>query len=122
MTDFLLFARPLLPEELRPFDAVVFDPPRAGAEAQAAMIAKSAVPLAIAIVGFASRPLAAQDTRPPYWGSIAAERAVMRRGPTSEPSAATSASHSSVSKNGIEGWFHASHASRRPSGDRRGAA
>ena len=31
-----LFRRPLLPDELRQFDAVVLDPPRAGAEAQVA--------------------------------------------------------------------------------------
>ena len=40
-----LFRRPLLPDELRPFDALVIDPPRAGAEAQVAEIARSAVPL-----------------------------------------------------------------------------
>ena len=34
-----LFYRPLLAEELKPFDAVVFDPPRAGAEAQAKRLA-----------------------------------------------------------------------------------
>ncbi|MGN8115450.1 class I SAM-dependent RNA methyltransferase [Labrys sp. 22185] len=34
-----LFHRPLLAEELKPFDAVVFDPPRAGAEAQAKRLA-----------------------------------------------------------------------------------
>ncbi|MCX7339756.1 MAG: RNA methyltransferase [Hyphomicrobiales bacterium] len=39
-----LFRRPLLPEELKPFDAVVLDPPRAGAEAQCARLAKAAVP------------------------------------------------------------------------------
>jgi 23S rRNA (uracil1939-C5)-methyltransferase len=36
-----LFARPLRPEELAGFDAAVFDPPRAGAAAQAAQIARS---------------------------------------------------------------------------------
>ncbi|MFC7399499.1 class I SAM-dependent RNA methyltransferase [Chelatococcus sp. GCM10030263] len=36
-----LFRRPLLPLELDRFDAVVFDPPRAGAEAQARQIAAS---------------------------------------------------------------------------------
>jgi 23S rRNA (uracil1939-C5)-methyltransferase len=40
-----LFRRPLLPEELSKFDAVVIDPPRAGAEAQVAEIAASTVPL-----------------------------------------------------------------------------
>lgn len=39
-----LFRRPLLPPELKAFDAVVLDPPRAGAEAQCAQLAKSAVP------------------------------------------------------------------------------
>lgn len=44
-----LFERPLTAKELKPFDAVVFDPPRAGAAAQAAEIAKSAVPLVIGV-------------------------------------------------------------------------
>jgi 23S rRNA (uracil1939-C5)-methyltransferase len=39
-----LFTRPLLPAELNQFDAVVFDPPRAGAEKQARELADSAVP------------------------------------------------------------------------------
>lgn len=39
-----LFRRPLLPEELKRFDAVVIDPPRQGAEAQARELARSAVP------------------------------------------------------------------------------
>jgi len=38
-----LFRRPLLAEEMRGLDAVVFDPPRAGAEAQTAEIARSKV-------------------------------------------------------------------------------
>lgn len=38
-----LFRRPLLPDELRGFDAVVIDPPRAGAEAQAAELARSRI-------------------------------------------------------------------------------
>ena len=38
-----LFREPLSVKELEPFDAVVFDPPRAGAAAQAAMLAKSKV-------------------------------------------------------------------------------
>lgn len=38
-----LFRRPLLPDELNRFDAVVLDPPRAGAEAQAAEVARSKV-------------------------------------------------------------------------------
>ena len=40
-----LFRRPLLPDELKRFDAVVIDPPRAGAEAQIAEIAKAQVPV-----------------------------------------------------------------------------
>jgi len=39
-----LFRRPLLPEELSRFDAVVIDPPRAGAEAQTCELAKAQVP------------------------------------------------------------------------------
>lgn len=44
-----LFRRPLMPAELKPFDAVVFDPPRAGAQAQCEQLAKSAVPLVVAV-------------------------------------------------------------------------
>jgi 23S rRNA (uracil1939-C5)-methyltransferase len=44
-----LFRRPLLASELKAFDAVVFDPPRQGAAAQAREIAKSSVPLAVAV-------------------------------------------------------------------------
>ena len=36
-----LFRRPLMPQELRDFDAVVFDPPRQGAQAQATQLAAS---------------------------------------------------------------------------------
>lgn len=39
-----LFRRPLLPDELAKFDAVVIDPPRAGAQAQIAEIASSPLP------------------------------------------------------------------------------
>jgi 23S rRNA (uracil1939-C5)-methyltransferase len=39
-----LFKLPLTPVELSPYDAVVLDPPRAGAEAQARALAKSKVP------------------------------------------------------------------------------
>ncbi|MBV1868949.1 MAG: RsmD family RNA methyltransferase [Marinosulfonomonas sp.] len=38
-----LFARPLMPDELKGFEAVVIDPPRAGAEAQFEQIAASSV-------------------------------------------------------------------------------
>ncbi|WP_171097452.1 class I SAM-dependent RNA methyltransferase [Ruegeria sp. HKCCD7255] len=40
-----LFRRPLMPDELKPFDAVVLDPPRAGAEAQIAELAQAARPI-----------------------------------------------------------------------------
>ncbi len=40
-----LFRRPLEPAELKGFDAVVIDPPRAGAEAQAARLAACDVPV-----------------------------------------------------------------------------
>jgi 23S rRNA (uracil1939-C5)-methyltransferase len=40
-----LFKRPLSPSELAAFDAVVLDPPRAGAEAQVRQLAASSVPL-----------------------------------------------------------------------------
>ena len=44
-----LFRRPLEPDELRPFDAVVIDPPRAGAEAQFATLSRSQVPVIAAV-------------------------------------------------------------------------
>ena len=44
-----LFRRPLMASELKGFDAVVFDPPRQGAEAQAREIAKSDVPVVVAV-------------------------------------------------------------------------
>jgi 23S rRNA (uracil1939-C5)-methyltransferase len=44
-----LFRRPLMASELKAFDAVVFDPPRQGAEAQAGELAKSKVPIVIAV-------------------------------------------------------------------------
>ncbi len=40
-----LFRRPLLPDELAKFDAVVIDPPRAGAQAQVAELAAGRVPV-----------------------------------------------------------------------------
>ncbi len=53
-----LFRRPLLPDELARFDAVVIDPPRAGAEAQVIEIARAQVPVVGAVscnpVSFAS--------------------------------------------------------------------
>ena len=44
-----LFRRPLVAPELKRFVAVVFDPPRQGAEAQARELAKSAVPTVVAV-------------------------------------------------------------------------
>lgn len=44
-----LFRRPLSAQELSGFDAVVFDPPRAGAEAQSRQLAASRVPLVVAV-------------------------------------------------------------------------
>ena len=44
-----LFNAPLVPSELKGFDAVIFDPPRAGAEAQAKALARSTVKTVIAV-------------------------------------------------------------------------
>ncbi len=44
-----LFRRPFLPDELKRCDAVVFDPPRQGAEAQSRELARSNVPVVIAV-------------------------------------------------------------------------
>ena len=44
-----LFTNPLSPPELDPFGAVVFDPPAAGAKAQAEMLAKSKVAKIVAV-------------------------------------------------------------------------
>jgi 23S rRNA (uracil1939-C5)-methyltransferase len=44
-----LFRRPYLKAELKGFDAVVFDPPRQGAEAQARALADSAIPVVVAV-------------------------------------------------------------------------
>jgi 23S rRNA (uracil1939-C5)-methyltransferase len=44
-----LFRRPLIAQELKRLEAVVFDPPRQGAEAQARELAKSTVPVVIAV-------------------------------------------------------------------------
>jgi 23S rRNA (uracil1939-C5)-methyltransferase len=44
-----LFRRPLMAEELARFDAIVFDPPRAGAQAQAREIARSSVSKVVAV-------------------------------------------------------------------------
>jgi 23S rRNA (uracil1939-C5)-methyltransferase len=44
-----LFTRPLRPAELDRYDAIVFDPPRAGAEQQAMALSASLVPLIVAV-------------------------------------------------------------------------
>jgi 23S rRNA (uracil1939-C5)-methyltransferase len=44
-----LFKRPLSAQELNSFDAIVFDPPRAGARAQAEQIAKSKARIVVAV-------------------------------------------------------------------------
>jgi len=44
-----LFEQPLMAEELKPYDAVIFDPPRAGAKAQVGELARSQVPLVIGV-------------------------------------------------------------------------
>jgi len=44
-----LFRRPLMPQELRDYDAVVFDPPRQGAQAQARQLAASKIPVVVAV-------------------------------------------------------------------------
>lgn len=44
-----LFRRPLMPKELLTYNAVVFDPPRAGAEEQALELAKSKVEKVVAV-------------------------------------------------------------------------
>lgn len=44
-----LFREPMVPVELKEFDAVVFDPPRAGAESQARELAKSKVKTVVAV-------------------------------------------------------------------------
>jgi 23S rRNA (uracil1939-C5)-methyltransferase len=44
-----LFRRPLMPQELRDYDAIVFDPPRQGAQAQAQQLAVSKIPVVVAV-------------------------------------------------------------------------
>jgi 23S rRNA (uracil1939-C5)-methyltransferase len=44
-----LFRRPLMPQELRDYDAVVFDPPRQGAQAQAQQLAAGKIPVVVAV-------------------------------------------------------------------------
>jgi 23S rRNA (uracil1939-C5)-methyltransferase len=44
-----LFRRPLVPQELRDYDTIVFDPPRQGAQAQVRQLAISKIPTVIAV-------------------------------------------------------------------------
>ena len=44
-----LFRRPLVPQVLRDYDAVVFDPPRQGAQAQVQQLAASKIPVVVAV-------------------------------------------------------------------------
>jgi 23S rRNA (uracil1939-C5)-methyltransferase len=44
-----LFRRPLMPQELRDFDAAVFDPPRQGAQAQVQQLAASKIQVVVAV-------------------------------------------------------------------------
>ena len=44
-----LFRRPLMPQELRDYDTVVFDPPRQGAQAQATQLAASKIPVVVSV-------------------------------------------------------------------------
>jgi 23S rRNA (uracil1939-C5)-methyltransferase len=44
-----LFRRPLMPQELRDYDTVVFDPPRQGSQAQVLQLAASKIPVVVAV-------------------------------------------------------------------------
>jgi 23S rRNA (uracil1939-C5)-methyltransferase len=44
-----LFRRPLMPQELRDYEAIVFDPPRQGAQAQVTQLAASKIPTVVAV-------------------------------------------------------------------------
>jgi 23S rRNA (uracil1939-C5)-methyltransferase len=69
-----LFAFPLSPAELASFDGVVFDPPRAGAKAQAAALAASKVPRVAAV---SCNPASfARDARILVHGGYVLERVV----------------------------------------------
>ena len=67
-----LFRRPLRADELAVFDGVLFDPPRAGAEAQARELAASALPLVVAIS--CSAATFARDARILIDGGFGVER------------------------------------------------
>ncbi len=44
-----LFRRPLMPQELRDYDTIIFDPPRQGAQAQVKQLALSRIPVVVAV-------------------------------------------------------------------------
>jgi 23S rRNA (uracil1939-C5)-methyltransferase len=44
-----LFRRPLMPQELRDYEAIVFDPPRQGAQAQVLQLVASKIPVVVAV-------------------------------------------------------------------------
>lgn len=67
-----LFRRPLVPQELRDYDAVVFDPPRQGAQAQAQQLAASQVPVVVAVS--CSAATFARDARILVEGGYSIER------------------------------------------------
>ena len=68
-----LFERPLTAKELKGFDAIVFDPPRAGAAAQAAEIAASGV---ATVIGVSCNPATfARDARIIVGGGYALSQA-----------------------------------------------
>ena len=70
-----LFNAPLGFQELNKFNAVVFDPPRAGAQAQARQIARSQVPL---VIGVSCNPASfARDARIMQEGGYRLRSAVM---------------------------------------------
>lgn len=69
-----LFRRPLRAEEMKTFDAVIFDPPRAGAIAQARELAGSIVPL---VIGISCNPVTfARDARALTQGGYVLTRVV----------------------------------------------
>jgi 23S rRNA (uracil1939-C5)-methyltransferase len=66
--------RPFLPEELEPFDAAIFDPPREGAAEQARQLAQSEVPVIVAV---SCNPVTfARDARTLADGGYTLERVV----------------------------------------------
>jgi 23S rRNA (uracil1939-C5)-methyltransferase len=69
-----LFRRPVIVADLTGYDAVVFDPPRAGAQAQAEQLAASAVPTVVAVS--CSPASFARDARLLVGGGYRLERVV----------------------------------------------